>query len=222
MLQPYNSLAYANLPEFEMVRKYASNSDVHLNQLGEIIKKFNFKNMVGISLLHKHFNLYQNEKLVRDFVNNKIFIKPTATSDSPYVPYMFAFTKTNSKEELNLYPIEFVKLTSETKIFEENYRMIQNQETFLQEIKEYLQNNKLENIFGLSFLPYNVISLNDNEILIETEDNFNTEGTIDADNRALKIEVLPKSAKKTGNTTKTLWDYERNTGMNCHHHCDHQ
>ncbi|AWX21600.1 MULTISPECIES: hypothetical protein [Bacillus] len=222
MIHSYNSLAYANLHEFEVVREKSTKYNNKLEELGKIIKKHNLENVVGICLLHKHFNIYDEERLVRTFVDNKFKLKPEVVNESQLIPYMFAFTKISKNESLNMYPVEYLKINTDTESYRENLKQLMDNESFLNEFKNSLLENNLSQVFGLSFLPYKLFDLKEGEMLLETEDSdLRTENSV-SDIRNLKIERVPNVERGEGITTKTLWDFSARTGeMNCHHHCDH-
>lgn len=215
VIENYSSLAFANLHEFDIAKKLMQGKEEDITNLGEIIKKHDMGKIVGVSLLHKHFNLFEDEKLVRKYQSKKFKIAPEFGNEK-ITPYAFAFAKTKKDQQVTLYPVEFIELMESTEVYKENLNKLNEKHDFSREFKNYLLERNIQEIFGISFLPYHLIKLNNDEMLLETHDDAST------DERALKIEPVQSSSGNVGVTTKTLWDLESGQGnMNCKHHCDH-
>ncbi|KGP78118.1 MULTISPECIES: hypothetical protein [Paenibacillus] len=223
VIKNYSSLVFANLHEFEIAKKKVTKNEKHLDQLGGLIKKYKLENLVGITLLHKHFNLYEGEKLVRKYSASEFKIGPFTTDDTNIIPYAFAYSKTAIDSELELYPIEFIVADGEAELYKNHYKELLNQEEFIVEFKNYLQLNEINEVFGLAFLPYHLIKLKPGEILLERDDKTELESDDKKEIRWLSIKAIKESEMIGNNRSKTYWDLMHNGGghTECMHHCDH-
>ncbi|MED3090958.1 hypothetical protein, partial [Bacillus toyonensis] len=226
----YNPLIFANLYEFEIAKSLLEQYRQKIDEMGLIIKKHNLQQDIGVGLLHKHFNLFKNEVVVRHYSDNKITIKPEVHPDYEMVPYVFGFSKTMEKGELQLFPLEFISITDKTAHYRESINKVIQNLKFLNEISSFLKESKLENLFGLSLLPFKLFNVKGQLNLMETE---NKQGkrilTISIDNTN-EINLghhggdYELSELSTDEIIQTLWSFRENADaelLACKHSCRH-
>ncbi|MDG1634182.1 MULTISPECIES: hypothetical protein [Bacillus] len=239
----YNPLIFANLYEFEIAKSLLEQYRHKIDEMGLIIKKHNLQQDIGVGLLHKHFNLFKNEVVVRHYSDNKITIKPEVHPDYEMVPYVFGFSKTTEKGELQLFPLEFISITDKTAHYRESINKVIQNLKFLNEISIFLKESKLENLFGLSLLPFKLFNVKGQLNLMETE---NKQGkriltiSIDNTNEITKTKSSPQDLDtllcaqhgvdyelpelSTDEIIQTLWSFRENAVdevLSCKHSCRH-
>jgi hypothetical protein len=209
----YEPVVFSNLSDFHLAENFVEPQQKHLPKLGQIIRKHNLENSIGVCLLHKHFNLFSDEILVRTFENNAFDISPKAISATRAMPYMWAFSKSVSFEETSLYPVEFLQVDASTEKFEEKVNLLYRHDSFREEFLKELDELNLREVFGLSLIPHELFNLGTDETLLEND----TPGE-----RNLKIKVAAIATIKSSKTTQTLWKFNNvkgESGMQCLSHC---
>ena len=207
VINKYDSRVFSNLLDFHIVEKLFNGKDFLVEELGSVIIEHNMEKVVGVSLLHKHFELNINEKLVRCFLNNKMKISPKVSFFIEAIPYMWAFSKNG------LFPIEFLEESNATSKFSIDVNELYRNRVFLQDFRQKLEKLGLEGIFGLSLIPHSLFSFEEDEVLIET-DNISQ--------RVLTISVCKNKDLKKMKSVRTLWTFGKDTkGLDCVVHCIH-
>lgn len=211
----YSPVVFANLHDFHIVNKLPTSIEDKLPLLGDVICEYNVEHVLGISLLHKHFNLYEDEILVRSFQNNELTITPKINGEQDVIPYMWCFSKRLSEENCALYPVEFLEPNNVSETHIETAQEVITNKTFLNNIWDILRKNNLQNLFGLSVIPNNLFTIGDDETLFETDNHAKRE-----------LKVIPTSIDHVQQTdsTQTLWTFtnkDQNTNLNtyCGAHC---
>jgi hypothetical protein len=75
-IRDYDARVFQRLNEFHLARDYLEDKRESLAELGDVICRHGLHQRVGVSLLHKHFEISDNELVVREFVRNLSYIKP--------------------------------------------------------------------------------------------------------------------------------------------------
>ncbi len=57
-LREFSPLVYANLHELEVAKKWTSVYSQAILELNKVIQAYSVGDMLGVALLHKHFNLH--------------------------------------------------------------------------------------------------------------------------------------------------------------------
>jgi hypothetical protein len=221
-LNQYQPRVYSNLPDFHIAENLSEDKKKLLPILGDVICKFNLEDNIGICLLHKHFNLKENEMLVRTFENNSFDIEPKSNYSAKVLPYMWAFSQSGLDKETALYPVEFIEKRSESTDFGLAVKEVQENEQFVEALKTALIQNELTNIFGISLIPHKLFDIKSDETLIEND----VEGQ-----KKLHISVVPSKTLLGQKTAQTLWKFNKNgfsdekldciihCGLHCGIHC---
>ena len=205
---------FANLPEFETSKAQLAKNETAIELLGEVIQAYNLGSKVGVSLLHKHFNLYEDELLVRNFERNTFQIKAESGVEDKSLPYMWTFSKLRSRDDLSVYPVEFIGKTDKTAQFVDISDLVMGNEAFLEDFSKQLKELNVENIFGLSLIPHGLFDIPPKHTLFERDD---------IPNRRLIISVEPLSKIESIKTTRTLFLFPTvdspKLGIICALHC---
>ncbi len=216
MLTTYKPEAFANLETFEAAREQLEDRKELLPELGAVIRRHGLNQQIGISLLHKHFDLMPEELLVEEFEGNHAYIRPTAEcADS--LPYMWKLEQDKHSGESTWTPLEFVRRTDAAEVAERAATVAQNP-TFLKELAEKLADLGVTNLFGFSVLHRETIHVAEGNILVESTDD---------DARVLMFSALPRTEVDPKTLTQTLWKFSAEGGVEgvteCSHctHCTH-
>jgi len=137
---------FTELNDFENARDILPARKKFLSEIGILICQHRMQKTVGVCLLHKHFELGECERLVKDVVPDAATLLPTEiTDDLELIPYMWKF----EKEDGDYRPLEFLRKTASlTKTHEASVR-VQQSKSFLDEAGQRLRDLGLQDIFGL-------------------------------------------------------------------------
>lgn len=226
---PYLYQEYNALLPYTSARVYAF-EDETINELGDILMNYGMNDTFGLCLLHNHFHLNDNEKLVEivsnttsnvDVVHNDNYTDDI-NNDINIKPYMFELT-----DNLDLKPMEFVDLSySDFGLFTDevqhrfswfNQELISNDafNDFLSVFYNKLSNTERVNIFGLC--------IKHRESINSADENWSTLETNHPKQRWLKIEPMVRhewrhalfiEKWKRQEASSTFWSFP----MNCE--CD--
>lgn len=217
MLTAYKSDVFDGLQDFFVARDELVESQAMLSELGDVIRRHQLEKYVGMCLLHKHFHLATEERLVEEFVGNNAYIKPT-TDYTDALPYMWMVKPSETPGEWVWYPLEFVR--NDGSISEAIARMeaVTGNQDFLNEIAAKLSELGLSNMFGISILHRDAIKIAEGEILVESTDD---------QQRVLTFASVPRPSVDPATLTQTLWKFPAAGGVEslaeCSHctHCTH-
>ena len=105
-VRDYDARVFQRLNEFHLARDYLEDKRESLTELGDVICRHGLHQRVGVSLLHKHFEISENELVVREFDRNVSYIKPWNIDQlSSPVPYLWKAQISNGRALY--YPLEF-------------------------------------------------------------------------------------------------------------------
>lgn len=165
-LSDWEPLNYSNMHDFETAKRLGEASVDHVQALGEIIKDHHMNKVVCVSLLHKHFNLYPDERLLRTMHENEMIIAPDSTQQAE--PFVWCFAKKSASTPYRLSPVEFLSSACSVH-FEEDRRQLAEADAFLQSYLHELLCRGLTNIFGLSLNARRLFKLRAHDSLIEND-----------------------------------------------------
>jgi hypothetical protein len=213
--EPYAPRHYQSLPEFDDVKALQLTPDI-IDQIQVVFHRWNLQDVLGLTLLHKHFPITDSELLVRrhDTASNQITgsVVPIAgTSD--LVDYIWRYVGDETLPRLT--PIEFLAADSDLSYFRLAARLVRASSSFHTELFGVLHRAALLDKFGLSLLPDRLFSVTSGETLVEN--------TVES-TRTLKIHKVAVGSFNKANSTKTLWNFPKGTsGMKpqiiCISHC---
>ena len=191
----YEPKIFDELFDFSLSREQLKVHNKSLQYLGTLISKYRMHDIVGINLLHKHFNLSSEEMIVRTFETpKKAIMKPLCREkfSSAIFPYLWKCVVTEFG--IAWYPLEFIYIEKESC---PELDILSYADAFLIELGEELIKNNLQNIFGISGLySRTLFSVSNEETIVETTDEVN---------RVLTLSSKKKVSVDPHNSTKTLW-----------------
>jgi hypothetical protein len=116
MLNFYNPDTFTKLNGFNEAKDLLNQHRRKLTDLGKVIIAHNMHEKVGVSLLHKHFDLLETEKLVEKFSKNDVSVEPRKSEDlGNIVPYLWKLDSFNENKLPSYLPLEFIEVSSTTK-----------------------------------------------------------------------------------------------------------
>jgi hypothetical protein len=226
-LQDYEAGAFQTLSPFFSARDGLEQFKPLVKQIGDVICAHQLEKYVGISLLHKHFDIADDELVLREFCDNTAYMKPKKTcSVASSIPYLWRVSTGSAGK--GYYPLEFVDLPNQfrARAIEEN-DVIQRSAEFLDDFAAKLDELQMVDVFGLaashSRLPF---VIDEGMTLLETSDEAN---------RILTLQPSAQSlAQADTDSTQTLWLFAQQSGglspfvkadcvshciTHCHSHC---
>jgi len=202
----YDPSSFSTLNDFPDVYHYSEEKDFIDNAL-TIVDDNGLAGVVSVALLHRHFQLADNEMLVEIQNVNQSDIKVYNRDDDVSknaLPYMFKVVCDSHSKETFLQPLEFVNFGDNVHAFDEltkDIKAVYSNHVFLSTFYEHLVSRNFTNVFG--------ITLNHRNNLKHA--NINSRGTTessDIDHRILT--VVPTINMTFGEETDK-----------CVAHCDH-
>jgi len=181
----YDPSSFSNLHDFPDVYHYSEEKDFIDNAL-TIVDDNGLAGVVSVALLHRHFQLADNEMLVETQNVNQSDIKVYNRDDDVSknaLPYMFKVVFDSHSKETFLQPLEFVNFGDNVHAFDEltkDIKAVSSNHIFLSTFYEHLVSRNFTNVFG--------ITLNHRNNLKHA--NINSRGTTessDIDHRILTV-----------------------------------
>lgn len=212
----YNHNIYKNLnssDELINLNLITSNKE----ELGTKFAEFKMTDSLGLTYLHKHFEIDNDEKLVCIISNGKSVTAPIQSSNINFriVPYIWKVEK--YENIINWYPIEFVKINTENDIAYKQYLDFINNNKFQNELGEILIGLNIQDIFGISTRFRDELITNKDDILLEITD---------LKNKKLEIKPILNSDNNPLSDMETGWYFnkkgESELSLSCRNTCRHQ
>jgi hypothetical protein len=212
----YNSAVYSSLSDFVTAKKYSYTSLDILLELGKIICKYSLHKHIGLCLLHKHFEIDQDEVLVRKIINNAALTSPQTCPQSGLISYMWKIGKTCNDNRTVFFPLEFVLKTATEPYFNTINRIqkrLHSNSNFIQEFSRQLYEFNLSDAFGISILNKCFLNKKEDETFLETTDELE---------RSLNLSPAKKNIISE-EMIQTQWAFDINLAFadNACSHCGH-
>lgn len=199
-LLPYDPAVFRELLDFHIAREDLDQTNEALSELGGIICKYGFEDVVGMKLLHKHFDIHDHELLLRRFVSNReARTTPVPRDSAPEnaVPYMWAFSD-NSARDSGWYPVEFMEWPVGVCA---DLEILASAHGFLAELGQKISELDFQVKFGLIALySSRGFVLGTNEITVENTD---------LQTRTLTLKATAEESASIDDATFTTWLYSR-------------
>ncbi len=215
-VKDYDPTVFAELNEFEDAQKCLASTREHLKALGSVICRHGLQQVVGVALLHRHFDIFEDEVVVKQFVKEEAYTKPLLKSGAmEAVPYLWKLRR-DGAGGFGFYPLEFLCVSEGT---EEAIRMtvaFEQADSFLVEIADVLVQLGAHDVFGIGTLHHAAITpVAPTEFLSETTDY---------ENRTLRIRRVLRENAIFKTSAETLWRFSLSsgTGANPEVSCDVQ
>ncbi len=207
---PIAAISFNNLLDIDDVSPYSEEDVKVIAQLGKVLIAHNMHQRFGISLIHKHYDLKENEIVLETTSeqNAKEFSMSVASFDnqSDVLPSMWRFVAGNTKIEAT----QWMKCSDKMR---EQYSLMDEDLLVLLALRTSMMELGCMDRFGVSLL-HRVLPLANSEFLME--------GT-DVDNRSQIMELLPMAELDEGQSIETLWsmsgDNTMHMSMGCRFYC---
>jgi hypothetical protein len=198
-IREYDPGVFQRLNEFHFAREHLAEKRESLAELGDVICLHGLHDRIGVSLLHKHFEIADNEILVREFVRNVSYITPREVDrlSSP-LPYLWKAEISGGRAAY--YPLEFCEYPDHVRPeAARDVDVLRGSPAFLTAFANTLADLGLIEIFGIMNLRSREgLILERGETLLETTDE---------ERRVLTLRAARTSELVGLETTQTLWIY---------------
>ena len=201
LLLKYDASVFHELYEFHIARSILKQLGLAVTALGDIVCAYGLQDCVAVNLLHKHFDISSDERVVREYVGRTAYLKPRPTSHSgegttAVLPYLWQYA--DGRYGPHFYPLEFAEYAGAgIQQAEAEIARVQSSPEFLRDFSGQLWGLGLEDIFGIALLcSRNNVILRHGEAMLETTD---------AINRVLTLKPIPEDSLTDLDTTETLW-----------------
>ena len=165
----YTTAAFNSLPDFEINKQRANEKVELMNEFGIVLRKHKVERFLGIALVHKHFPLETNERVVEEVRSEASYIQPRIVADETIItPYLWCVSA-NGGAKITWTPMEFVLSSSLVPSVRSFASELPSRFELLNELGEVLILNDAQDIFGLALLHRQRIQLDQSkQVLLET------------------------------------------------------
>lgn len=191
-LKPYSPTLYSELPLLEDNEFLPHKAPEAVTRIGGVLAGASLNGIVGISLLHRHFDLNPEESLLRRCTPTQVIARP-ATASVQRFPCNWKFVTTDG--EIEIYPIEFIECSKQTQDLLNNSDRVEANLRVLTMIGAILQEYDLMNCIGLGLLFPNE-STNNDLVPIERTDEIE------------RVSVIERS-RRSPESIETLWSFDQ-------------
>ena len=219
VVSSYSPGVFDQLNQFHVARKLLAERMDRMLCVGNVFVRHSVHERFGLSLLHKHFDLSDDEIILR-----KVNVKRRIVSMFPRkgqrnaVAYLWKVSA-SKRNHWEFFPLEFLGPEAD-----ENASSGPTEELapFLCEVAEALADLDLLDVFGIATTDIRGIPITENELMIETTDPVK---------RLLTVKPYLHSDVKMEGLTETFWTFTPGensddleaalacTGTHCHNHC---
>ncbi|WP_143140889.1 hypothetical protein [Nannocystis exedens] len=216
-LVEYDPDVFRRLNDFFIARDELERRVQDVARLGNVITEYGLESSVGIHLIHKHFELADDELILREFEGDMATMRPKRARDCRgHLPYLWKLDRGASGK--GWYPLEFLLPLPEHHIdARAEIETIRAAGDFLDALADRLEELDLAHLFGIvSLHSRRPFALDSETTLLETTDEVA---------RVLILRRTPRTELERIDSTKTLWVFtserERRlaAGAQCVSHC---
>jgi hypothetical protein len=177
----YDPFVYEKLREVELVAEEVQEKD--LAEVGLLIRKYGMEKLIGVSLLHRHFDINSDEVMVEtiDLQKNESVCRPQPMEKDVF-PTIFKFIDASKLWQ----PVQFANNLQPKHEF--------MNEQLMQDLGNLLKERDLTDTFGMSIIKKDVLC-KDGEMLLE--ENYSDRVSV----------VRPVTHWKEG-TIKTMYRFD--------------
>ncbi|MDW8265690.1 MAG: hypothetical protein RMJ52_10180 [Gemmataceae bacterium] len=200
---------------FAFAKRRLDSARPYLNEIGSTICRHKLQNVVRIVLLHDHFDISPDERVIKRWEGDKAFIRPSADPiETDVTPYLWQVAQHPGTGDLAFMPLEFVQSLGRADGATVLTAQLANATDFLQDIATQLSKLGLSDVFGIAT---DHDSPSDPGLtLLETTDHAS---------RTLTLRPVPAS-ELPADVTETSWKFSRCADQtreinatNCVSHC---
>ncbi|WP_214367836.1 hypothetical protein [Pseudonocardia sp. H11422] len=199
VVRDYDVGVFQRLNDFQIAKRHLDDDRDYVAELGDVICRHGLHDVVGVTLLHKHFEISDDELVVREFVDNVSYMKPWNIEELPrLLPYLWKAEVTGGRADY--FPLEFCEYPAQIRSeVEQDLQRLRDSSAFLAAFAAKLDELGLGEVFGLVHLrSRDGLVLAAGETLLETTDE---------ERRILTLRPAQASDVEGLDTTQTLWIY---------------
>merc|ERR1719446_983689 len=110
-MKPFSAMEYNSLPHFLDLAPEGPEDLLSIQPGSEVLRKHSMAAQAGISLTHRHFELWPGEKLVAQQRGNSVFMEPLC-NNTEALPYLYRISESSSGD-FEFQPMEFMDQPSD-------------------------------------------------------------------------------------------------------------
>jgi hypothetical protein len=146
--KPFSSTDYNLLPHFLDLPPEGPDDLLSIQPGSEVLRKHSMAAQAGISLTHRHFELWPGEKLVAQQRGNSVFMEPLC-NNTEALPYLYRISESSSGD-FEFQPMEFMDQPSDA--YKARHQEVVSNTAFLKDYASTLRDHNLLSKFGLFVL----------------------------------------------------------------------
>lgn len=178
-----------------------------LDRLNLIFQKYSIQDLAGITLMHRHYDLSEDEVLVEELIGGVSTTTPklkTATLQILPHSWKFAFSTTG----ISLTPVEFVDVSEPTTRSDLNTKIssVLTNQAFLVELYHALAELKLIDVLGLTILHRNDLTTVELPMLTEASTDSHA-------GRCSVLRPVTEEEGMDGDAVPTTWRFPVGKGI---------
>ena len=196
-LEDYDPNVFRRLDKFRLAKQSLSQHSAEIIELGDLICHFDMQDHVGVSLLHKHYGIHENELVVRRFVDDVAYMSPALIQGvGEVIPYVWKAEVADG--HASYYPLEFCQYPDESREAAlTEIALLAGAEGFLAEFAHRLTQLNLISVLGLMTASCSKgLMAKPGETLLETTDE---------EARVLTLRPVPEAEVEGMESTQTFW-----------------
>jgi len=195
----YSPEAFNSLPSLFAARTGLEQHRETIRRLGEVIGRHDLQDVVGIALLHRHFEIARDERIVERINRGRSeSVARAETQGEATVPHLFRFSAEGWR------PIEFLSAEDAARnAIAETLERVAAGPTFLREFANVLVQDGAVDVFGVGLF-------HGREQLVSETDGILVERT-DVAGRASVVRAESTRAVAGLDVTETLWLWDGKT-----------
>jgi hypothetical protein len=192
----YDPHVYDGLLRFHSSKRLLKQNYTSINHIGQTFVKHGVHESFGLNLLHKHFDMSDDEFLHRSFnrAGSSATMRPTKVAAfDDAVPYLWRAVRADG--DWRFLPLEFVRRSD---VGPGTVTDLDGQTAFLGEFADRLDELGAIDLFGLATFNIFKIPVGEDDLLLETTD---------AATRTLTVRAEPRAKQPLEELTETLWNF---------------
>lgn len=216
-MSPYTR-RFSCLDLFDVAQRNLDYHEKYIPSFAPIFHKHRNERRLGLSLLHKHFDVYEGESIVHryDPLTRNAYIEPDRRLNNDIAPILWMLERSTAGTA-ELVPLEFVSHLESESASKLGALREEISDTFLEDLLRQLEHTEAKRTFGLGVSPQWVFqSLSPHEVILETQP--------DPEKRSLLRRPIGFQDIRWMASTQTFWSFpsRRNEAfcvIHCASHC---
>jgi hypothetical protein len=171
MEKPYDPSIFGGLNAIGMAYSLFREREAALGDLGDVICRHGLYDVIGVPLLHRHFELQPHEHLVRQHHGGSFTSRPCAESTpGDLIPCLWKVGGSPRPGEWGYYPLEYARTTGPGAEYKIYYDQLFSNRVFLTEMAETILSLGVAELYGIAIIPLGFEGRGADEVLLERQD----------------------------------------------------